>query len=179
MTVTLVEKYNPEWPDSFARMKAFLQPALDGIPCDIEHDGSTSIPGMTAKPIIDLIIVFPAGRFSEVKTALQELGYVHQGDLGEPGREAFDLRDPVARENLPRHYPYACEPDCHELHKHRAFRDFMKAHPHWIRKLSELKWELAVRHDNDVYAYMDGKDATVREITALGFKHTAPHAPPD
>ncbi len=172
MTVTLVQKYNPEWPDWFKRVKAFLAPALDGIPCEIEHLGSTSIPGMTAKPVIDIIIVFPPGRFPEVKATLEGLAYFHQGDLGLPGREAFDLRDPVARKNLPRHYLYTAEPDCHELHKHHAFRDYMKAHPDWARKLSQLKWDLAIEHDNDIYGYMDGKDAMVKEITALGFQES-------
>ena len=107
------------------------------------------------------------GTFPDVKDRLERLGYVHQGDLGIAGREAFDLVDAEARARLPEHYLYACDEDAYELRKHLAFRDFLRQHPDWRERLSRLKEALCLEHDSDRQAYMDGKTDLVQEITAL------------
>ena len=168
--VTLVEAYNPEWPRWFDEVVAYVEPGLSGIPHTVEHVGSTAIPGMTGKPIIDLIVVPELGRLPDAAASLAQLGYVHQGNIGLPGREVFDLRRAAVANRLPSHHLYACEPDCYELRKHRVFRDFMRSNSNWIQRLSRLKWDLCVEHDNDRQAYMDGKDAMVKQITELGFQ---------
>lgn len=61
VVITLVEDYNPVWPSWFEQLKARLDGVLIGIPHTIEHVGSTAVPGMTAKPIIDMVIVVEAG----------------------------------------------------------------------------------------------------------------------
>jgi GrpB-like predicted nucleotidyltransferase (UPF0157 family) len=167
MTITLVQPYSPAWPTRFMQVRTFLQPGLSGIDCTIEHVGSTAIPGMVAKPIIDLIIVMMPGAFPAVKTRIENLGYVHQGDLGIPGREAFDLVDADTQARLPNHHLYVCEEDARELRKQLAFRDFMREHPEWREKLSRLKSDLCVKHYNDRQAYMDGKASMVEEIAKL------------
>jgi len=165
MTATLVQTYDPAWPSHFQEIKAFLESGLVDVDCTIEHVGSTAVPGMTAKPIIDLDIVIAQGTFAEVKERVESLGYVHQGDLGLPKREAFDLVDPEAKARLPEHHLYVCEEGVHELRKHLAFRDFMRRHPEWRGRLSRLKRELCVKHNNDRQAYIDGKADMVEEIT--------------
>jgi len=170
MAVMLVTRYNPAWPSWFEHIKVRLGPALGSITHRIEHIGSTAVPGMTAKPIIDVVIVIEPRTFPAVKTALEAIGYVHEGDKGLPGREAFKLRDADVRVELPAHHLYVCQRDGHELRKHLAFRDFMRSSPEWVRRLSALKWTLCETHDNDREAYMAGKDAMVREITKLGFR---------
>ena len=92
-TVTLVQNYNPEWPEWFETIKAYLGHKVSQVCIHIEHIGSTSVPGMIAKPIIDLDLVIESQRFEEVKHLLEERGYYHRGDLGIPEREAFDLAD--------------------------------------------------------------------------------------
>ena len=93
IAVTLVEKYNAEWPRWFSNITAFLGEKVSQA-CDrIEHVGSTSIPGMVAKPIIDLIIVIKPECFSEMKAILEGLGYCYMGDKGIREREVFDLDD--------------------------------------------------------------------------------------
>ena len=82
MAVTLVEKYNPEWPKWFEVIKAFLGEKVSQACILIEHVGSTSISGMTAKPIVDLILVIEPQDFEKIKALLAERGYYHRGDLG-------------------------------------------------------------------------------------------------
>ena len=170
MTVTLVQAYNPAWPSHFQQIKAFLESSLLDVNCAIEHVGSTAIPGMMAKPIIDIDVVITPGTFPKVKGRLEVLGYVHQGDLGIPRREAFDLLDLEAKARLPKHHLYVCEDGVHELRKHLAFRDFMRQHRKWREKLNRLKRELCVKHDNDRQAYIDGKADMVEEITKLAMR---------
>ena len=132
----------------------------------IEHVGSTSVPGMTAKPIIDLDIVIPDGTLERTIDLMATLGYFHQGDLGIPTRDAFDLSDPVLKSSLPKHHPYVCPESSPELKRHLAFRDFLRTHPDDTRLLSDLKWQLCEQHDNDRHAYMDGKATLCAEILA-------------
>jgi len=172
MTVTLVQPYDPVWPSQFQQIKAFLESGVVDIDCTIEHVGSTAIPGMMAKPIIDLDIVIAQGSFPKVRERLEDLGYVHQGDLGMPKRETFDLVNVEARARLPEHHLYVCEEGVHELRKHLAFRDFMRQHPEWRGRLNRLKRELCVKHSNDRQAYIDGKGDMVEEITKLAMENS-------
>lgn len=176
MSVTLVQPYDPAWPSQFEQMKAFLEAGLLDVDCVIEHVGSTAIPGMVAKPIIDIDVVIAPGAFPAVKARLEALGYVHQGDLGIPEREAFDLVNPDARSRLPDHHLYVCEDGAHELRRHLAFRNFMRRHPEWRERLSRLKQELCIAHENDRQAYMDGKADMVKEITNLAMERSDPAA---
>jgi GrpB-like predicted nucleotidyltransferase (UPF0157 family) len=170
MVVTLVHKYDPEWPTWFARICAVLRTNLDDTYLRIEHVGSTSVPGMIAKPIIDIDIVIREGGFEAIKEKLARLGYVHEGDLGIAGREAFDLHDEELRAALPAHHLYVCLEDSPELRKHLAFRNFMRNNDYYVERLSRLKWCLAERFENDKRAYMEGKDGLVRQITKLALK---------
>ncbi len=163
----LVQSYDPAWPSQFADIVAFVKSGLSGINHRIEHVGSTAVPGMTAKPIIDLDVVAPAGGFPDAKAGLEALGYIHQGDLGIPEREAFELTEAGVKARLASHHLYVCEDGTYELRKHLTFRDFMRQHPEWRARLSKLKRDLCVKHDNDRQAYIDGKSAMVEEITKL------------
>jgi GrpB-like predicted nucleotidyltransferase (UPF0157 family) len=164
--VTLVQRYNPEWEKWFLELHALLGRTLAGHFYAIEHVGSTSVPGMTAKPVIDIDIVMREGQLERIKSYLAPLGYTHNGDQGIPGREAFKLDGPLA-ETLPRHHLYALERDAAELRRHLAFRNFLRRHPEWCERLSRHKWELAERFDNDKERYIDAKGAMVQEILAM------------
>lgn len=126
MAVTLVEKYNPEWPKWFEEIKAFLGEKVTQTCIRIEHVGSTSVRKMTAKPIIDLILVIEPRDFEKIKELLGERGYYHQGDLGIKNREAFDLKDVPVKGSMPRHHLYVCPKHSAELKKEIAFRDFLR-----------------------------------------------------
>jgi GrpB-like predicted nucleotidyltransferase (UPF0157 family) len=165
MKVTLVEKYKPEWPRWFTEIKTFLGDGIIQACLRIEHVGSTSIPGMIAKPIIDLNLVIEPERFEVVKTLLEKRGYCHRGDLGIKDREAFDLMDEAVKKSLPAHHLYVTPKDSEELKRHIAFREYLKTHCTDRERLGKLKWALAETFDNDKYPYMDGKDTLVKEIT--------------
>jgi GrpB-like predicted nucleotidyltransferase (UPF0157 family) len=165
MAVTLVEKYNPEWPQWFKAIKTYLGEKVAGSCIRIEHTGSTSIPGMIAKPIIDMILVIEPKDFEKIKILLSERGYFHRGDLGIKTREAFDLEDLAVKNVLPLHHLYVCPKNSPELKKQIAFREFLKHNKEYAERLSRLKWSLAEEFNNDREAYMEGKAALCREIT--------------
>lgn len=170
----LIVPYDPAWPLRFAEIRAIVQRTIAGTYYSVEHVGSTSVPGMVAKPIIDIDIVIREGKFADVRRKLEALGYVHEGDKGIPGREAFDLRDEGLKSALAPHHLYVCDADSPELRRHRAFRDFLIAHPEWVERLSRHKLELAARLGDDREAYQDAKSRLVEEILALALQeHTA------
>lgn len=165
--VTLVQPYNTEWPCWFERMRAYLEPALADVPYTIEHVGSTAVPGMTAKPIIDIDVIVDRPVFPLVVDRLTTIGYIHQGDLGILDRESFMLTDPQLIQSLPYHHFYVCITGAAALRDHLLYRDFMRTHPEWVEKLSKHKVELCKQFNDDRQSYIDGKAEMVREITAL------------
>jgi GrpB-like predicted nucleotidyltransferase (UPF0157 family) len=175
MTVTLVEKYNPAWPRWFEEIKTSLGEKVSKVCRRIEHVGSTAIPGMTAKPIIDIIIVIEPKRWGEMKSLLEERGYRYQGDQGIPEREVFRLNEDRVKSAPPFHHLYVCPENSLELKKETAFRDYLKKNQIDAKRLSELKWALAKKYNNDKYPYMDGKAALCGEITrkALAYQKKA------
>ena len=170
MKIALVKEYNPDWPKWFETIRSFLEPALTGVPHTVEHVGSTSIPGMVAKPIIDIIVVVEKRALAVVQDRLASIGYIHEGNLGIQDREAFDLRDTAARETLPSHHLYVAMTGSQALRDHLAFRDFMKTHPEWVTRLSMHKKALCAKYNNDREAYTNGKAELVREITMIALK---------
>jgi GrpB-like predicted nucleotidyltransferase (UPF0157 family) len=159
-----VEKYNPEWASWFEKLSTFFQSKLDPHVVRIEHVGSTSIPGMIAKPIIDFDIVILMSDFDEVRSRLEMIGYVHEGDLGIPKREAFALTNLKLKEELPPHHLYVCDINNKELHRHIAFRDYLRSHPDDVTKYSEIKVQLVKKHSGDRTLYIDGKDHLVKVL---------------
>jgi len=168
--MNIVEKYNTAWPSWFEQIKSRLQVQLQGIFHTIEHVGSTAIPGMVAKPIIDIDIVIEPGSFPRVRDRLAMIGYTHQGDQGISGREAFKRIDNIEKPDISLHHLYVCERGSHELQRHLAFRDFMRQHPEWLKQLCDLKLQLCEKYSNDRQAYMDGKATMVSVITELALK---------
>jgi len=160
----VVVPWQPEWPARFEEIRAVLLPALEGLICGIEHVGSTSVPGLAAKPIIDLDIVIPdASVFPRVRDALAGLGYRHEGDLGIPGREAFKYD---GKPELMTHHLYVCSCDSAELERHRALRDYLREHPLERERYAQVKFAAAARHPTDIDAYIEEKSAVIQEIYA-------------
>ena len=169
--MTLVEKYNPAWPAWFEEIKAFLGEKVSRACLGIEHAGSTSLPGMIAKPIIDVIIVIEPEGFTEMKSLLEERGYHHQGDKGIRERESFDFTDKAVKESFLAHNLYVCPKHSESLKRQIAFREYLKKNKADAERLSALKWSLAEKFDNDKYLYMDGKAALCEEITEKAIKY--------
>lgn len=155
----VIVDYNPLWPKQFETLRVRLASVLDGLALTIEHVGSTAIPGLAAKPILDVdVLLKSAGELPLAVAALASIGYQHQGDLGISGREAF--RAPAGD---PRHHLYVC-PDNREFQRHVAFRDHLRSHPEDANAYANLKRKLAIRFRNDREAYNDAKSNFVEGI---------------
>ena len=151
---------DPSWRDAFEGLRERLLPVFDGIAVHIEHIGSTAVPGLAAKPIIDLVVVVPDDR--HIPAAIERLatlGYEHQGDLGVPGREAF-RGGPAG----PAHHLYLSAAHSRSLDAHLAFRDALRADPALAHAYEDLKRRLAATLGHDRDAYTDGKGAFVAEV---------------
>ena len=138
----VVEKYNPNWVNQFRVLKEFLAKNTTEY-ISIEHVGSTSIPGMNAKPIIDIdIIVEDAAQFLRLKDELEKIGYVHEGDRGIPGREAFDHEKVSVGID---HHLYVCVKDNAELLRHLKFRDKLRSSPELVNEYNKIKEEILAK----------------------------------
>ena len=157
----IVVPYDPNWAHEFERIKAELMPVLSDCVLAIEHVGSTSVPGLYAKPIIDIDIVIEKEKFDQVKARLAGIGYSHEGNLGVEGREAFDYE---GKPHLMEQHLYVCGKDADELKRHIALRDFLRANQEYRDKYSAVKKEMAKKHPHDIDRYIDGKQPVILEI---------------
>ena len=157
----VVEKWNPKWKDEFERIVDSLGEDIIYNSVKIEHVGSTSVEGLSAKPIIDLDIVIENDKFEIIKRLLNDKGYKHEGDLGIEGREAFSYS---GKEELMTHHLYVCPKDSKELFKHITFRDFLKSNPTLASEYSKVKEQAAVLYPDDIDKYMEFKSEIIEKI---------------
>ena len=155
----LLQEYQVNWPKDFAEIKKILIDANQGIKIDIEHVGSTSVPELPAKPIIDMDIIFyEVSDFEKIKSRLETLGYYHNGDQGIEGREVFKRRannDHQVIDTI-RHHLYVCHHQSRELKKHLLFRDYLRNNPNARSRYAKIKYELAEKayQDKNIYALL-------------------------
>lgn len=162
----IVVDYDPNWPIVFESLRKRIANALGDLAVAVEHIGSTAVPNLPAKPIIDIdVLVTSETMLPAAIERLASLGYVHRGDLGVPEREAF-----YAPANDPPHHLYVCPPHSAEFRRHVAFRDYLRAHPREARIYANLKITLAEQFRDDRPAYNDGKTDFVNGLLsrALG-----------
>lgn len=158
----VIVDYDPLWPHHFATLRLRIAAALGELTAAIEHVGSTAVPGLAAKPVIDIDVLLrsPCGLLSAT-ARLDSCGYRHRGDLGVAGREAF--RQPPGDIE---HHLYVCLPDSREYRRHIAFRDYLRAHREDVDAYALLKRELARKFATDREAYNRAKTSFVEEILA-------------
>ena len=158
----LVVDYDPTWPQTFAALRAPIFEALRDIAIAVEHVGSTSVPGLAAKPIVDIDVVLPSR--TELPAAIEKLatlGYVHCGDLGIADREAFS-----GPAHLPTHNLYACIQGSVALVNHLTIRDYLRRNPNAATAYGQLKKQLAEQFPADMDRYGAGKTAFLLEVLA-------------
>ena len=161
----IVVPYDPKWPEEFNAIKLEIEKALGELAIRIEHVGSTSVNGLSAKPIIDLDVVIKDYSFlDKVISQLKEIGYEYQGDLGIKEREAFFYE---GKNHLLSHNLYVCPQNSRELHRHVTFRNYLRAHPEAVKRYSEIKLEGAKLYPNDIDKYLDHKTPFIHEIYVL------------
>lgn len=157
----VVQPYTREWENSFLDIRNEIQDALGELALRIEHVGSTAVRGLSAKPIIDIdVVIKDDSVFDAVVSKLQEIGYLHEGDLGIAGREAFKYE---GKEHLQKHHLYVCPSDSAELKRHLAFRDYLSAHPEAVLEYSRIKEEGAKLYPDDVDGYIEHKSPFIEK----------------
>ena len=167
MNPIVVVDYDPVWIETFERLRSQIWPVVSDIATAVEHVGSTAVPGLAAKPIVDITLVLPTPAEVPVAiTRLETLGYAHCGNLGVEGREALK-----AREVTPRHNLYLCARDSLALANHLTVRNHLREHPDDAREYGALKKRLAVRYADRIDDYTRGKtDAILRILRMAGFR---------
>ena len=157
----VIEKWNSKWKDEFEKIVASLGKDIIYNSIKIEHVGSTSVEGLSAKPIIDLDIVIENDKFEIIKRLLNDKGYEHEGDLGIEGREAFSYS---GKEELMIHHLYVCPKDSKELFKHIIFRNFLRNNSALASEYSRVKEKAAVLYPDDIDKYMEFKAEIIEKI---------------
>ena len=156
----VVEAYDPQWPVLFAQLADPIRQHLHRHDVTVEHVGSTAVPGLAAKPVIDMdVVVQDANAIPAIIADLTTLGYVHRGNLGIAGREAF-----YAPTHLPRHHLYLGHHATLSIRNHLLIRDYLRQHPPAITAYATLKRQLAQTCGDDIDAYVVGKSQFLADI---------------
>ena len=162
MDSIVVLDYDPNWPAVFLRLSTNVRTVMGDIAVAVEHVGSTAVPGLAAKPIIDMSVAIATE--ADLPLAIERLAtieYVHRGNLGVDGREAF-FNPP----GLPSHHLYLCPEGSLGLRNHLAVRDYLRTHSDTARAYDELKRRLAAECGDDIETYIDGKTDFILGILA-------------
>ena len=160
--VTL-EPYNAAWPSMAAGHAARLQ-TLGSTLIDVHHIGSTSVPGLAAKPIIDLMaLVTSAADLDEKRAAIEVLGWDWHGEFGIAGRRYCTLSDRDGRRLAQLH---AFAADSSHVARHLAFRDYLRAHPEIAQAYEQEKRRACALHPDNSHAYGDKKGDWIRRTEA-------------
>jgi len=158
----VISEYDPRWPALFCELRDALPAGLRMCARSIEHVGSTAVPGLAAKPIIDIdVVVADEADVAEAIAMLAAAGYPHKGDAGVPGREAFDQPP-----HLPEHHLYLCVEGAGPLVAHLRLRDHLRANPGTAREYAALKRELTAAYGDDRAGYTEAKTAFIEAVLA-------------
>ncbi|MBI4785826.1 MAG: GrpB family protein [Chloroflexi bacterium] len=167
----VIEKYDPRWPEMYAEEKKRICAAIGEYLVGIEHIGSTSVPGLGAKPIIDILAgVTTLRQVENCIEPLKTIGYKYLPEYEQiiPERRYF-LK---SRGDTQTHHLHIFEAT-NWLHRHElVFRDYMRAHPEAARQYVELKKQLAAQYGPDRTGYTAAKTDFIRAIIAQARKET-------
>lgn len=143
----LIKKYTPNWIENFVNSRHEIDKALNGSAYQIEHVGSTSVPNLDSKPIID-IVYKSESEFEKIKSGLIKIGYFHNGNQGIEQREVFKRSEKQLNKILDtiKHHLYVCPYNSNEPEKHILFRDHLRKNK-WARiEYESRKYELAFKY---------------------------------
>ncbi len=164
--------YHPEWPqqarDEIESLRAVLPP---NSVIDIQHIGSTAIPGLSAKPIIDILVAVKS--LDEMKRlavpVLQKMGYQYWAENPDPERMFFVKGMPPYGEKRT-HHVHLVEPTSRHWSAKIFFRDYLIAHPEIAKEYEQLKIQLAQQHTFDREQYTEAKGAFVNKVLAQAMR---------
>lgn len=166
----VVSEYRPEWADEFRRESERLKGAFGDSLLGLYHIGSTAVPGLAAKPVIDMLaVVKEIPDADKAAPALEALGYEGLGEYGIPGRRYFRK----GGENRTHQLHVFGQDSKGEIARHLAFRDYLRRHPETAAEYGNLKKKLAAEFPEDIDGYCDGKDKFVKAAEREGLKEEA------
>lgn len=159
MSVEVVA-WSPDWARQFEAVAVVLRTALATVPgARVEHVGSTSVPGLAAKPILDIDVIVERTDVAAAVDALVGVGHVHRGDLGVVGREAFHAPDERPRRNV-----YVCQAGTTNVRNHLAVRDTLRARDDLRDAYGAVKLALATDPTMDIDTYIARKSAVLQQV---------------
>jgi len=171
----LIHPYSPNWNTHFDLIKAVLHQALYSLDITIEHVGSTAVPGLSAKPIIDIDIVYKdESIFTQIKTALESIGYFHNGNQGIEDREVFKRTGSTKHDVLDniQHHLYVCSAESPALKRHLVTRDYLRNNE-WARaEYQQMKYDLAEKAGQDKKKYAELKEEFVNPLIDQFYQNT-------
>lgn len=156
-----VVPYSPEWKTLFEKEKQLLE-SIFSAEVEIHHIGSTSVPELSAKPIIDIMLA--ADSLEQVEKAtpcIEAAGYVAMGENGIPRRRYFQKHD---ENGIRKVHLHSFEKGSHQIYRHLVFRDYLRSHPEESGRYASVKEEAARKYEYDIESYIAEKSPIVKEI---------------
>jgi len=154
------------WKEDFKAEAAELGILFGDLIEAVEHIGSTAIPGINAKPVIDImLIVKDIEAVDGFDEQMIELGYEPKGEFGLPGRRFF-----MKGGNSRTHHIHSYEKGHEDIVRHIAFRDYMIQHPEEAQAYSQLKADLAEKYPENMDKYIDGKNDYIKRVEKLALE---------
>jgi GrpB-like predicted nucleotidyltransferase (UPF0157 family) len=154
--------HDPDWARVFQDARAAIMEACSGHVLEVHHVGSTAIPGIAAKPVIDILGLLRRHEDGfACAPAMAALGYEFRGEAGVSGRHYFSKREPG------RHHIHLYQSDHPEVGRHIRFRDYLREHPREAAAYQALKRKLAARFGSDTRSYCDAKSEFCARIEQL------------
>ena len=161
-----VVEYDQKWPSQFQAESDLIRSVLSSQIVAVHHIGSSAVPELKAKPIIDIMLeVIDVTALDSFDSQMQHIGYIPKGEYGIPERRFYLKKDPINRT----HHIHAFKNKSLGAKKHLAFRDYLIAHPYIAEQYGELKSECARQCSSDIDKYCLGKEAFIEhhELLAL------------
>ena len=158
----IVVPYDESWKSEFEEIKKEIEGTIGALILGIEHVGSTSVEGLSAKPCIDIDVIIKDYEIFEVIVAkLKSIGYTYVGNQGIKHREVFKYVD---KSHMQKHHLYVCPQHSEELYRHITFRDFLRSTPEAVRKYGLTKETAAQLFPYDMEKYMEYKAPCIEEL---------------
>jgi len=156
----IIVAYDCVWAERFCEEASRIASVFGRELLSVHHIGSTSIPGMSAKPVVDLMpVVRDISKVELFNQEMIQLGYTPMGEYGITGRRYF-----IKGAGVRTHHVHSYQPDNPEVKWHLDFRDYLIAHEGEAREYAQLKARLAGQHHHDIEAYTEGKAAFIKSV---------------
>lgn len=159
-----LENYNPQWKEEYLTEEKLLKEVLKDRIIEIHHIGSTSIEGLKAKPVIDILVVIKSlEEIPEIESILADYDYSNRGQQGVSDRYFFAKGPEDARS----HYIHFVEPNSNTYYNQVYFKKYLIEHPEYIKKYCDLKTELAAKYADERPKYTQGKNEFITNVIKL------------